>query len=267
MKKDQIKYIFWTTTSLLLIVLFACRKEQPEMNAAADPCACASEVTADFEIWEGSSQVPNPRQTLTDTVYKDKTVEFRALEQDAEYTWYIGVQTFNTQVASRYFSDTWAGSDIPITLVVKKQPNNACFPDDDGYDSIIKTFHISDFWIVNGQDINMGPIEGIYRVKSPHLADSFDVEFYGNKNGLNQDIFNIVNYDGEGSSCINQARINGSNYRQVWTSNGTGALVCDAIRGYIHNRMDGVTEMKFSFGSTGSSSPDYYERTYLGRKL
>jgi len=234
---------------------------------AKDPCDCASEVSADFEIWEGSSQVPNPRQTLTDTTYKDKTVEFRALEEDAEYTWYIGADVETGQITSKYFPDQWAGSDIPITLVVEKEPNNTCFPDDNGYDSITRTFHISDYWIVNGQDIDMGPIEGTYRVKSPHLPDSFEVEFYGNKNGLNQNIFNILNYDGEGSNCIDQARITGSNYRQVWTTNGTSTSQCNYIRGYIYNRMDGLTKMKFSFGSNNPESPNYIERIYLGRKL
>ena len=251
-----------------IAVLLACKKEQPAMNGnAKDPCDCASEVSADFEIWEGSSQVPNPRQTLTDTTYKDRTVEFRALEEDAEYTWYIGADVETGQETWKYFPDQWAGSDIPITLVVEKEPNNTCFPDDDGYDSVVKTFHISDYWQENGQDLGLGPIEGIYRVKSEHLADSFDVEFYADKNFQGEIMFNIVNYDGEGSNCIDQARITGSNYRQVWTTNGTGSLVCDAIRGFIHNRMDGITEMQFSFGATGPSSPDYYERTYFGRKI
>lgn len=260
-------YKILTYSVLSLFMVFSCKKDQPEMKEAKDPCDCASEVSADFEIWEGSSQVPNPRQTLTDTVYKDKTVEFRALEEDAEYTWYIGTDIESGQITWKYFPDQWAGSTIPITLVVKKEPNKTCFPDDDGYDSITKTFHISDYWIVDGQDIDMGPIEGVYRVKSPHLSDSFDVEFYGDRNFQNENMFNIINYDGEGSSCINQARINGSNYRQVWTNNGTSTSQCDYIRGYIHNRLNGETEMKFTFGSNSPNSPNYYERTYLGRKL
>ncbi|MGM0479701.1 MAG: hypothetical protein ACQERC_10800 [Bacteroidota bacterium] len=258
------------TLSFLVLILYSCKKEQPQLNnESKDPCDCANEVSADFEIWEGSSQVPNPRQTLTDTTYKDRTVEFRALEENAVYTWYIGADVETEQVTWKYFSDQWANQDIPITLVVEKEPNNVCFPEDDGYDSITKTFHISDYWQENTNDVDLGPIEGTYRVKSEHLSDSFDVEFYADKNFQGEIMFNIVNYNGEGSNCIDQARITGSNYRQVWTTNGTGSLVCDALRGYIHNRLDGVTEMHFSFGSTSPNDPDYdyYERTYLGRKL
>jgi hypothetical protein len=264
----RIRNIIFFTGLTLAITLLACRKIQPDFDVAAtDPCACASEVSADFEIWEGSSQVPNPRQTLTDTTYKDKVVEFRALEEDAEYTWYIGIDVETEQITWKTFPDQWAGSDIPITLVVKKDPNNTCFPEDDGYDSITKTFHISDYWQESANDIDMGPIEGTYRVKSEHLADSFDVEFYGDKDGLGKSMFNIINYDGEGSNCISQAQITGSNYRQVWTTNGTSIMQCDYIQGFIHNRLDGVTEMKFTFGPPSPNHPDYYERIYLGRKI
>ena len=75
------KLVFILVFEVIFLATFlACKKEQPDFNKEAkDPCACASEVSADFVIWEGASQVPNPRQTLTDTVYKDKVVEFRAL--------------------------------------------------------------------------------------------------------------------------------------------------------------------------------------------
>jgi hypothetical protein len=120
-----------------LILTLACKKEKPELNISDhDPCGCASEVSADFDIYELVSTQDDDFETLTDHILDDRYAKFVAKEENAEYTWYIGSQTFNTKEASRYFSRDWIGYNIPITLVVQKTPNSTCFPNDDGYDSI-----------------------------------------------------------------------------------------------------------------------------------
>ena len=230
-------------------------------------CDCAKEVTADFEFWEGASFLPNPKLTLTDTAYHSHYVEFRAKLEDADYTWYIGSDIKSGPVSYIYFESQWAGQDIPITLVVKKKENKICFPYDDGYDSVVKMIHISEYWKTENGELNIGPIEGVYRVKSPLIEDSFEVEFYASYGIQNQAMFNVINYDGLGSECVDNARISGSNYRQVWTSQGTGTTVCASFRGYIHNRMDGVTEMKFKFDKSDPDQPEYIEVVYKGRKI
>ncbi|MFK8038831.1 MAG: hypothetical protein AB8B74_11110 [Crocinitomicaceae bacterium] len=110
-------------------------------------------------------------------------------------------------------------------------------------------------------------MEGSYRIKSNHLSDSFDIVFDVDYAPLGYETFNNRNYDGLGSDCINQAEISGANYRQVWTIVGTSVQQCDYLKGSIHNRIEGVTEMKFSFGASSSTNPNYNERIYLGRRL
>jgi len=131
---------------VFVVVLFACRKEQMEIGNAEDPCDCASEVSADFDILERHIQLAQSEFIVTDHVLGggSKQVRFRAIEKDAEYKWFIGLDVEVEKETFKNFGSQWIGSTIPITLVVKKEPNLICFPDDDGYDSITKTFNIYD---------------------------------------------------------------------------------------------------------------------------
>lgn len=253
---------------LLALFVFSCKKEKPVVPETKNPCECAREVTADFTMEERSHASANAYFTNTDTIFKDKDVRFTALEEDAEYTWYIGIEELNTREVSRYFDQSLSGSNIPITLVVKKAPNKLCFPDDNGYDSTTKILHVSQYPIENGQDLILGSIEVSYRVKSDHLIDSFDLNLNVFKDMNQSWAFSIENYDGNGSNCIclpggdcnNSTRVYVSNYRQIWTQNGPGP--CNNLRGYIHNKLDGEVEMYFETSNPGDTG-----KIYLGRKL
>ena len=190
------------------------------MAEEVNPCDGANEVNGNFIIEEMTTVNTNfALYTITDTIYKNKSVRFTALEDDAEYTWYIGTEVLHTKEVTRYFSDTWSGVNIPITLVTKKKSNKLCFPDDDGYDSITKFFHVSNLPIWNIPDAILGPVEGSFRMHSPHLPDSFDINidvtFLGGTT-----YFNIENYDGLGSNCLQQARPKAYNYRQIFGFHG-----------------------------------------------
>ncbi|MEX1190875.1 MAG: hypothetical protein WEA99_02795 [Brumimicrobium sp.] len=262
MNKKNIKKTLFYFTGFLLISL-ACKKEQPEMNnEVKDPCDCATKISADFKIEESTGAVIQ-NLTETDTVFKNKWVHFTALEEDASYTWYIGTEELTDQSVSRFFNDTWEGYDIPITLVVEKEPNSVCFPNDDGYDSITKSFHVSQYPESTGvpfSNVNAGSIEGKYRVKSSHLPDSFDIELnitVDDQGGPIGHYFNIINYNGYGDSCINQAEVKGMNYRQIWSD---PTLSCNTLYARIHNRIDGITEMRMTWEGDGGGYIYYYGR-------
>jgi hypothetical protein len=261
-----------TYTSIFLAALLlaiACKKEKPELNVSDhDPCSCASEVSADFKIIElEDSPQFNPIGTETDTICRERGVFFRANEDNAEYTWYIGSEILNTQQVGRYFDNTWANQNIPITLVVRKDPNLTCFPNDDGYDSVVRYMHVYPRPIMIPQDtVYFTPTAGTYRVKGPHLVDSFDVTFWAvpSIGGFSYS-YKIFNFDGLGSSCENpNADIGGFTFRQVWLD-GVG-FPCNYFRGDIHRKLNGVTEMNFRYSLDGTSS-NIVERTYFGRKL
>jgi len=258
-------------TSVFLLVLFSCKKDQLEIKKTADPCECASEVSADFVIEEHTGPVSN-LWIETDTTFHNKDVQFRALEEDAEYTWYIGIETFNTQAASRFFSDQWKGSYIPITLVVKKEPNKTCFPNDDGYDSITKTFFVSQYPIENGvnQDIEFGSIEGVYRMFSSELNDSIDIGVDINDKWSTKTV-DFINFDGTGIVCDSFSRdLTAGSFREFhFNLSHTTTSICTGLSGVVRNKINGEAEMIINSSTLDpqDNSVVDYTYNYFGRKI
>lgn len=257
--------IIATVFLALLLVVFGCKKiEQPDMSTVTDPCDCVKEVSADF-VMEEKNSFWTDYLTETDSIFKNKNVRFRALEDSATYTWYIGQEVLTSKQVDRYFDEALAGQTLPITLVVKKKANSICFPDDDGYDSITKYLTVTNFIESDWQNgvLNIGSLEGTFRVKSDHLPDSFDITIdYVFSSGSNRRL-NVFNYNGLGSNCINQIRdIEQFNYRELrfWDGTGTIPEQCDKLQGIIKTKLDGTVEMNFTL---------YFDQflNYKGRRL
>jgi hypothetical protein len=260
------------TAIALAITLLACRKIQPDFDVSAeDPCDCASEVSADFVIEELFSPI-NQVFIETDTTFHDRDIQFRALEENAEYTWYIGIDTFNTQSASRFFTDQWIGFDIPITLVVKKEPNNTCYPNDDGYDSITKTFYVSQYPVEYGtnQDIEFGSIEGTYRMFSTELNDSIDIGVDVNDKWDTRTI-DFTNIDGTSIVCDSFNRdLSNWSYRELrFESYHTTTSICTGLSGVVRNKVNGEAEMIIHSSTLDPQNNNLVDYTYnyFGRKL
>lgn len=269
--------IILTLATLCVVILLACKKEQPGMQNADDPCACASEVSADFVIEERLMHIPEEIWIETDTSLHDKRVRFRALEDDAEYIWYIGLDVETNQAPWKFFSDQWAEQDIVISLVVKKEPNTICFPDDDGYDSITKTFHVSKYVIDNGynDDYELGTIEGTYRVFSEELNDSIeiDIDVY---NINNTPSVNISNFDGSGIICGGDVTrgLKAISYREIiidpwYAFVDSSSNLCTGISGVIRNPINGPAELIIKSLRWEETPSNIVEKKfhYLGRKI
>ena len=252
-------------TILIVLIVFACKKEQPEIKEAEDPCACASEVSADFDILERFHQGGGSEYTLTDHVLSHKGVAFRAKEDDAEYTWYIGVDVEHERQTEKFFGSQWSGSTIPITLVVKKEPNKVCFPDDDGYDSITKTFNVYD-----GCDTHF--LDGEYIVAEENSTDSLNLGliYVPEANPIMPEFcsyYEVINYDGKGSICEAIYNRTNRNYRALRSSSGGSYNEgCKAV--WIN-----LAEINFNnvfkidlYYKEELGGPNIY-KTYYGRKL
>ncbi len=253
------------------VLLNSCRKEQPELPGAVNPCQNARYVTADFLMEERAGNMgSNPLFTNTDTILKNKNVRFTALEDDADYTWYIGSEVIKERSFGRFFSDQLAGLDIPITLVVRKDPNKLCIPDDDGYDSLTKILHVSNVGLQQGgvpgdtTDI-ITALTGEFRVKSEHLPDSFNVKISFKKTNI---FFfcNIENYDGEDSNCLYQSEPYLTNYRGLVGFKGTSSMQCNDMSGSIDYKINNEFVMELNFRFT-PGFPDITHRKYFGRKI
>lgn len=117
----------------------------PECPNYKNPCDGAVEVTAAIEISEqAQSTVYDEIFIIADIVKDDKNIRFRCpIDGAISYTWHLGAEVIHEQEFVRYFSG-FAGQDIPVTLIIQKQPNTSCFPNDDGIDTLTKMLHIVD---------------------------------------------------------------------------------------------------------------------------
>jgi hypothetical protein len=121
--------------SVLIFILNSCEKEPVE-----NPCECGQKpVSANFTITETRGWpdwlIADFEPYDTDTIMFGSAV-FTALEEDATYTWLIGIETLQDKVVER--SGFPEGQAVPITLIIEKTPDNECFPNDDGRDTLTR---------------------------------------------------------------------------------------------------------------------------------
>jgi hypothetical protein len=257
MKKYKTLLVLTITT---LVVLLACKKEKPELNPAADPCACASEVTADFDILERNNLDVN-FFTKTDHILSNRRAYFKAKEDDAEYTWYLGLDIEETQETFRFFDNTWIGSTIPITLVVKKEPNKVCFPDDDGYDSVVKYMNVYDV-------CHPHILDGDFIVAEKNSTDSIIIGLHQNEYPPEPHCFtfDFVNYDGNGSVCSGYYNGVRKNFRAIKSGSDNPFDDCNnAVINLAEINLKNEFVIKFQYRE--QSGEPLISKEYFGRKL
>ena len=108
-----------------------------------DPCKGVTPVSADFSFYELVVSYDHDWMPdifiETDTVYSTSLVEFRPKNKNYDYyEWHIGAEVLKSKSVRR--SDFPQDRQINITLIVKSKPNKDCYPEDDGIDTITKTF-------------------------------------------------------------------------------------------------------------------------------
>ncbi|WP_107037406.1 hypothetical protein [Brumimicrobium mesophilum] len=241
-------------TSVFLLVLFSCRKEQPEINDPQNACDCSKEISADFLMEErtSSSAAPLNFYTNTDTIIQDKTVRFSALEKDAHVTWYLGQETISgEQEVERYFGANYAGQSLSIICVVKKDPNSICFPNDDGYDSIVKYINVSSHDVRDSTYL----LQGTFRVKERNGSDSVHINVDFRLDNTNNLVIDMFNYDGQGNDILNKSSQLYTNYREIRYATGS-----QQVR--LWHQLSG--EVRIEVVGNSPSIASFY---YVGRQL
>ena len=158
--------LLWSTL-LGLLAWSGCKPEPciDHTNPACenyDPCWDQAPVSAAFHMYERGA-LPMPDGWIdydTDTLY-GSSIKFTALEDSAEYEWQLGAET----IRERSFVRRGFPKNVPltVTLIVRKSANTVCFPDDNGVDTLTRTFISStgvDPKCFRGGTI--GPIPGRY---------------------------------------------------------------------------------------------------------
>jgi hypothetical protein len=262
--------------AMLLLFVWACRKEKPEFDLSdKDPCSCASEVSAEFVIEEWAKNFGEPIWDETDTCNRVATMRFTAKEENATYKWYVGSEILSGRSVSRTFDEQWVGYTIPITLVVTKTPNNTCFPNDDGYDSITKSFYISEYPIYDyPNDEIYHPTEGAYRGIIEGMTDSIDITFnmrFFSQTQVRQ--VDVLNADGMGTDCSDPfmggvRQIDHVSYRRLRFRgmHSIGPDFCTALNGTISRRSNNDVEIHFNT-KIGAFNTVETNWSFRGRKI
>lgn len=154
MKKLKFLILFLGFAGLL--TLHACKEELPCNDPTNpncpnyDPCYGKKPVTADFEMSQGWRSAPPKHldRWNPDVAFGRGLVGFKPIGYDAEdttvkYTWILGAETIYEYSFERDFIDT-KEKEIPITLIVEKQPNLDCYPEDDGKDTLTQMIRLVD---------------------------------------------------------------------------------------------------------------------------
>jgi hypothetical protein len=247
-----------------ILLQVSCRKDKAEVD-----CSTIQETSAAFTMEELTTIPADGFYTETDTIYANKIVRFRATALGAaSYTWYIGTDTVKTQEVLKTITHTWANQTLPITLIVKKD-KSACFPTDDGYDSITKYLTVMPLTLFDNNTTSR--LEGVYKVKSPLLSDSVLITvdiFY--KNATEQ-YLNLQNYNGTNASCtevIGKWNLDW-NYRQLFIFSPSVTMQCDNVQGDIYCDANNNAILNLTSGGyvNGVYKKKLHYWNYRGRKI
>ena len=157
-----------------------------------DRCYGKKPVTADFEI--GLSENPSVITPFSgmfeeDTIFPKGVLRFRAKIKGAKYTWKLGSETIYDSAFSRLFVNVSYGR-YKVTLIIEKEPDLACFPEDDGRDTLTRYFHIVESCKLQ----TTGSYKGVWEGKKDSFI--FKILHMGSKGNLNRwDTCNNTNYE------------------------------------------------------------------------
>jgi hypothetical protein len=148
MNPRNILYLILSLVVFAALTLSSCRKScQDPTNPKCenyDPCYKLKPTSAGFKTYDPMMFAQSQKElglvwdVVSDTI--GSNCYFVADEENAKYTWLIGAGVYHTRTVSIDFINSRidAGTLIPVTLIVEKEPNKKCFPNDDGRDTFTK---------------------------------------------------------------------------------------------------------------------------------
>lgn len=177
MNPRNILYPILSLVVFAAMVLNSCRKPCTDPSNPNcenyDPCFKLKPTSAGFKTYDPIADFVGFWKTAgwvydveSDTIGVE--CYFVADEENAKYTWLIGGGVYHTRTVSINFSTSNlpASTRVPVTLIVEKEPNRKCFPNDDGKDTFTKEI------LVARTDI--------YTVlpMAPQVEDIYDTAFF-----------------------------------------------------------------------------------------
>jgi hypothetical protein len=106
-----------------------------------DPCAGVETTNSDFIMYQ--SLLPGTTQDTLIQFYHDcmwgKAITLHAIQDSAEYHWIIGTNHYYSRDVTFQIGFEFVNQEIPLTLIINRSPNLACYPEDIGADTTIKS--------------------------------------------------------------------------------------------------------------------------------
>ena len=187
-----------------------------------DPCYGKTEVSADFQFLAKYGFGDNV-QWIPETKFVGSPVRFSAIDKEADsYTWYLGLDTITGTDEVELGVNNLEPGSYSASLVLEKEPNLLCFPEDDGRDSLMKFFQVVDFC----ERLAIGRFRGTV---SNFSTDSIDIEIYfantstGEMCVIPSSPF-FVNVLGDNDTLIGTSAGYGTYSRFMFSGNGSGDL-------------------------------------------
>jgi hypothetical protein len=162
----------YPTLFTFLLITSACKYED---IAPTNPCINYSEPSAEVFLdmaYDFNEYAIIPTK---DTFTSKHFLRFRSPFAGKEYThkWYIGAEVLTGSAVQRDFNLEKMPQNFTIYHAMRWKPNTLCNPKDDGYDSTVFNFRLTDRYM------DMA-IMGKYRIKfdTTKTFDSIDIQFY-----------------------------------------------------------------------------------------
>jgi len=175
----DIKFAFY---NVLLVIAFlaSCKKEKP---ALIQPCELSKPVKASFEMGykilvDSCDYTSNNNYYVledSDTTYGGMITFNSTIECYDSLRWIIGSDptVYTQKEFSLFFDATWTGQTIPITLIVKQEPNKKCNPNDDGIDTLTRLLYFKQYDQINS---HFGDFQG-FNIDNTHDVFNISIQF------------------------------------------------------------------------------------------
>ncbi|HBH07116.1 MAG TPA: hypothetical protein DDX92_10995 [Flavobacteriales bacterium] len=191
-----------------------------------DPCHAYQRPSAKFEmlmnLWYTDKDGRSADTVFSDSIFAGNyghSIIFNAIDDHLgmQHTWYVGQENFDgPQTPGRDFSSvTIRPARIPITHVIRYEPDSICDPQDDGYDSTVQFIQLV-------KEYNDLDVLSVFRGAFEGSTDSFDLRFWAPR----------AKFDTTGSAPLpgNIGGFNSSNFHN-W-----GRYTWDGTSGYEPGR-------------------------------
>lgn len=190
----------------------SCRKCNDPTNPECknyNPCLGKSAVSADF-VFEVNL---DGKWYQVEDVYSGDYVRFRAIQNLSNYTWLIGSETLTDATFVR--TGFPAGSNVFCTLIGRSNPDNRCFPKDDGVDTITKSIKI---WNYPGPDFYSSFADTVQYQKEPYIGSYYG---YKESNPNHKFFVTLSNYWIKNNGAIERlGRVKGLPYEDLEFDSG-----------------------------------------------